>query len=359
MSNIPGGLCFFISPIGEERSNERKRSDAILDTVLKPVMKKFKIKIERADDMDLPGNITDQIIVKIIKSDLVVADLSDANPNVYYELAARHMIEKPVIQFIEKGQLSKLPFDIRNINTLKYSWDKKKKELRDIPEFQKELEERISAIYDSLKEDNPDYKLPLTDTLYTYRNFLPIPKRSFRLIDMNKAHKYWGGFIGTLYAWNPSWQTELTMNVEGWMNVHKDRYLKNKDLKRTKYIIGRGEDKTDLRWQYFYLRGFKKFLHKIIEMFPEIKKGIEDKMLIYIVDELPSNLTFFVGQSRYQSSLNGLLFINDEPFILGGAPKQALVTKNEKIIHDMREQCDEIITTHCPTTLQEVLDMEL
>jgi hypothetical protein len=44
-------------------------------------------------------------------ADLVVADLTGANPNVYYELALRHSTAKPFVHLAREG--TEIPFDIR------------------------------------------------------------------------------------------------------------------------------------------------------------------------------------------------------------------------------------------------------
>jgi uncharacterized protein YukE len=64
----------------------------------------------RADHLGAPGIITTQIIERIVEDELVIADLTDSNANVFYELAIRHLIKKPLVQLIEKGQ--RIPFDV-------------------------------------------------------------------------------------------------------------------------------------------------------------------------------------------------------------------------------------------------------
>jgi hypothetical protein len=46
----------------------------------------------------------------------VIADLTGRNPNVYYELALRHTLRKPLVQLIAKGE--QLPFDVAGMRTI-------------------------------------------------------------------------------------------------------------------------------------------------------------------------------------------------------------------------------------------------
>lgn len=108
--------CFIICPLGGAHSDIRKKSDMILRHVFQPVLDKNDYKAIRADQIPKVGLITSQIINLIMESPLVIADLTDSNPNVFYELAIRHAIRKPYIQVITKGQ--KIPFDLSGIRTI-------------------------------------------------------------------------------------------------------------------------------------------------------------------------------------------------------------------------------------------------
>jgi len=108
--------CFVISPIGTDESDIRKRSDQILKHVLKPAADSCGFKAIRADDLSEPGMITSQVIQHVIDDPLVVADLTGMNPNVFYELAIRHAIRKPLIQIIQKNE--KFPFDVAGMRTV-------------------------------------------------------------------------------------------------------------------------------------------------------------------------------------------------------------------------------------------------
>lgn len=108
--------CFVISPIGDEESSVRRRSDQVLQYIIRPPLEAEGYTVVRADKISEPGIITAQIIERIVEDDLVVADLTEWNPNVFYELAIRHAIRKPYIQLIKRGE--KLPFDVAGTRTI-------------------------------------------------------------------------------------------------------------------------------------------------------------------------------------------------------------------------------------------------
>ena len=103
-------ICFVISPIGEDGSEIRKRSDQVLKHIITGAVEQLGYEVIRADKISEPGIITHQILQHIVDAPLVIADLTDHNPNVFYELALRHAIRKPLVQLIKKGEL--IPFDV-------------------------------------------------------------------------------------------------------------------------------------------------------------------------------------------------------------------------------------------------------
>ena len=101
-------LCFVIAPIGPVESDTRKRSDKVFKHIIVPAVEKCGYKATRADQLSNPGVITTQIINHILSDHLIVADLTDHNPNVFYELALCHAFKRSVVQMIEEGHA--LPF---------------------------------------------------------------------------------------------------------------------------------------------------------------------------------------------------------------------------------------------------------
>ena len=101
---------------GEPESETRKRSDQILKHVISPALRECGYTATRADQISEPGMITSQVIQHIVDDELVVADLTERNPNVFYELAIRHAIRKPLVQLIKRGE--QIPFDVAGTRTI-------------------------------------------------------------------------------------------------------------------------------------------------------------------------------------------------------------------------------------------------
>lgn len=76
-------------------------------------------KVKRADDILSQNNILGDIVGAIISSDLIVADLTGANPNVYYEVGIAHALNKNVILLTQN--IEDLPFDLRSYRVISYS----------------------------------------------------------------------------------------------------------------------------------------------------------------------------------------------------------------------------------------------
>lgn len=112
----PQKPCLVIAPIGDPETDVRRRSDDVLEYVIRPALEPLGYAPERADEISEPGNITSQVIQRLIDDPLVVADLTGRNPNVFYELAVRHATKQPLIQLIQRGE--SIPFDVAVMRTI-------------------------------------------------------------------------------------------------------------------------------------------------------------------------------------------------------------------------------------------------
>ena len=148
--------CFLIMPFS-------KTTDKHTQEYWTTHYEKFlKLSIEKEADIIVyrsklvRGDIIREIISDLISADIVVADLTDANPNVYWELGIRQSFKHGTITIVEIG--TKLPFDINNKGTLWYYPNDYIKNA----EFQANL---IEAIEDCITNPNrPDSKVLETTT---------------------------------------------------------------------------------------------------------------------------------------------------------------------------------------------------
>jgi hypothetical protein len=103
--------CFVIMPFSGE-------FDGIWSTVIRKTVVALSDVCRRADDIFAPGVIIKDILQAIRKADYIIADLSQPNPNVYYEMGFAHALRKPVILITRN--LESLPFDLRHQRVIIY-----------------------------------------------------------------------------------------------------------------------------------------------------------------------------------------------------------------------------------------------
>jgi hypothetical protein len=77
------------------------------------------LKWERADDINRPGRITDQIMSAIERADVLVADITGTNANVLFELGYADALKKPII--VLNQHVEQTPFDIKDWRQIIYS----------------------------------------------------------------------------------------------------------------------------------------------------------------------------------------------------------------------------------------------
>ncbi|MFC7139259.1 hypothetical protein ACFQMA_05330 [Halosimplex aquaticum] len=145
--------CFFIAPIGDKESKVRERSNKVMEYIVEETVSDYGYSVTRADQMDQPGSITNQVIEKTVNSELVIADLTGHNPNVFYELAVRHATGEPYIQLIKINE--SIPFDISDFRTIKYGLEVDEAE---------QAKEKIRGLLESLLDGEPEFDNPISES---------------------------------------------------------------------------------------------------------------------------------------------------------------------------------------------------
>jgi len=76
------------------------------------------IVCRRGDDIVSPGSVTREIVGSIYSADVVIADLTGNNPNVFYELGVAHTLGNKTIMITQ--DLSGVPFDVSAYRLIRY-----------------------------------------------------------------------------------------------------------------------------------------------------------------------------------------------------------------------------------------------
>ncbi len=121
-------LVFVIMPFSE------KLEDMYLYGI-RGCIEKLNLRCKRADELEHDNVIMKEVIDHIKRARIIIAEVSDHNPNVFYEVGWAHALKRETILIAREG--TELPFDIRHINTIFY---------RRIKDLENKLSSRIKAI---------------------------------------------------------------------------------------------------------------------------------------------------------------------------------------------------------------------
>jgi len=143
--------CFVICPVGEIGSSVRRQSDQLLQYVIEPAIAELGFSAPlRADQLPIPGVVTNQIVELLRDADLVIADLSGGNPNVFYELAVRLAFQRPVVHMVAEGD--HIPFDVIGARAIFYYLQDLDKVSASVRELRAQVESTLAA---GTNQDNP------------------------------------------------------------------------------------------------------------------------------------------------------------------------------------------------------------
>jgi hypothetical protein len=141
-------FAFAIMPFSDEWTD-------VYELGIRPACDAAGARCERVDEQIFLESILHRIYGQIERADLVIAEMSGRNPNVFYETGFAHGIGKPVILLTRTTD--DIPFDLRHyphvvyagrISTLKQELEKRVRWLLENPEaareatFRRSLEDR-------------------------------------------------------------------------------------------------------------------------------------------------------------------------------------------------------------------------
>src|SRR5204863_8679184 len=121
-------LCFVDMPFGQKadlKSGVVVDFDQIYNEAIKPAIEQCGLEPLRGDEESTGGIIYSAMFARLLLSEFVVADLTLANANVFYELGIRHAA-KPFTTVPIFAHVSALPFDVTMVRGVGYHLEKGK-----------------------------------------------------------------------------------------------------------------------------------------------------------------------------------------------------------------------------------------
>lgn len=107
---------FVVMPFGQKEGID---FDKVYNDYIRPALSEEGYKVFRADEERCAGEIRADMFQELLIADLVIADLSIDNPNVWYELGVRHALRARGILLIQSKRENQ-PFDTYTDRKLRY-----------------------------------------------------------------------------------------------------------------------------------------------------------------------------------------------------------------------------------------------
>lgn len=126
--------CFVLMPFNNDNNLQEIYQDSV-----KKVVESLDITCQRADDIYETKPIIETIWEQINKATFIIADLTNKNANVFYELGVAHTVGKEVILLSQN--IDDVPFDLRHLKIIIYETTP-----RGVTNLEKQLESMIQSV---------------------------------------------------------------------------------------------------------------------------------------------------------------------------------------------------------------------
>lgn len=141
--------CFVIMPISKTKSCTAEEWTAIFDEMIKPAVTGSKLGFTCERSRPRTGNLIKDILNELNRADVVIADLTDTNPNVFYELGVRHTLRNRTVLIAQS--MKYVPSDLRSYWVLIYQRD-----LSGLQDFKNGIRDILKGMMKNPeKPDNP------------------------------------------------------------------------------------------------------------------------------------------------------------------------------------------------------------
>jgi MAP3K TRAFs-binding domain len=238
MSNEPADAgartkrCFVVMGFGVKSDFATGRTldlDKSYRLLIKPVVEEKGLTCVRADEIRHSGSIDVIMYQELLMADVVIADLSTANPNALYELGIRHALKPRTTIVISENKLP-YPFDLNHILISSYAHLGDAIDYDEVVRFRKILGDNLDAVLTQERTDSP---------VYTYLNDLTPPalpediKQAKAQVEqvMQQAAEQVGEIVKATGAEpSPGDPTLATLIQQGERAMRNDQFLKARGI---------------------------------------------------------------------------------------------------------------------------------
>ncbi|MCH7997890.1 MAG: hypothetical protein IIA91_00205 [Chloroflexi bacterium] len=148
--NQPTKLCYVIMPFSKTKTCSEEEWTDIFEAVIKPAIEGARLGYNCLRSEATTGNVISKVVNSLYQANIVIADLTDRNPNVFYELGVRHTLKNRTIMVAQRRK--DIPSDLHGYASHVYKW----KTTADKQEFKKKLGAVLRQIEnDADRSDNP------------------------------------------------------------------------------------------------------------------------------------------------------------------------------------------------------------
>ncbi len=156
---MPVKRCFVVMGFGiktDLATGRKLNLDKSYNALIKPVVESKGLVCVRADEIRHSGSIDLPMYQELLTADVVVADISTANANAFYELGLRHALRPKTTIVMSESEMT-YPFDLNHILINKYTHLGDNIDYFEVLRFQKLLGETLDAVIASAVPDSPVY----------------------------------------------------------------------------------------------------------------------------------------------------------------------------------------------------------
>src|SRR5688500_9921438 len=140
--------CFVVMGFGvktDYATGRKLNLDKSYRLLIKPVVEGKGLECVRADEIRHSGAIDVPMYRELLTADVVIADLSTANPNALYELGVRHALRPRTTIVISESKLS-YPFDLNHVAISSYTHLGEAIDYDEVTRFRKVLGDLLESV---------------------------------------------------------------------------------------------------------------------------------------------------------------------------------------------------------------------